>query len=327
MVDSWTQGIYDIDYVNFDLFIFIHMEGIFYTHLMAITGGQPIPRSVYYSSWVSNTKLESYIAAHRSEENDDNENGSDEKQPASTTSATTTTTTSRSTTTATIKAKLGYLPATTVLLITVYQEIETKYMDYICYYSSDSLDPYFVPTTDDLTPNPNYPAYCFSTLSTFETTLLQHFPSLDNYLYSFYRISFTRLSALCFALAWSTIPTTVVVTAWIQMWNSLSSSHKIRKVHYVVFMYPLKMAALGLVMYYTLDRREYVESADYMGSSSDGVRAKYLLVWFVLFRAATKLAFGLGLIWNLYVVHSKDATADRIHHSHQEEKKEMEQVV
>ncbi|KAF9279350.1 hypothetical protein BGZ88_012800 [Linnemannia elongata] len=106
------------------------MEGVFQKHLKAIIGGRPIPHSVYYSSWISNTKLESYIAAHRSEENvDDDDDVNDEKQPSPNTSATTTTATSRSTTTATTKIKLGYLLATTVLLITVYQDFKTKYRE------------------------------------------------------------------------------------------------------------------------------------------------------------------------------------------------------
>lgn len=304
------------------------MEGVFQRHVMTVTGGQPIPRGVYFSSWVSNTKLESYIAAHRSVEIvDDNEDDSDEMLPAPTTSTTTTTTASRSTTTATTKAKLGYLLATIVLLITVYQEIKTKYRDYICHHNLDSFGP-FDSTTNYFILNSTYTAYCITGRSTFEWTLIDRLPFLDDYLPSSLRMFFTRLPALFFALAWSTIPTTVVVKAWTQMWNSPSSSHRIRKVHYVVFMYPLKMAVLPLIMYYTADRQEDVEGADYARSSLGRARAKYMLIWFVLFRAAAKLAFGLGLIWNLYVAHSKDATAVRIHHPHQEEeKKGVEQVL
>ena len=118
MVETWAVEY--ISCISFDMFIFANMEGVFQKHLKVIIGGRPIPRSVYYSSWISNTKLESYIAAHRSEKNvDDNEDISDEKQPSPNMSATTTTATSKSITTATTKIKLGYLLATTVLLITV----------------------------------------------------------------------------------------------------------------------------------------------------------------------------------------------------------------
>ncbi|KAF9545069.1 hypothetical protein EC957_011310 [Mortierella hygrophila] len=325
MADTWA--IENSTYIVLDITIFTYMEAVFQHRLKAITGGQSIPRSVYFSSWVSNTRLESYIAAHRSEENaDDSEESSNEKQPTPNTTGTTTTTTSRSTTTATIKAKLGYLLATTVLLITVYQDIKAQYREYICRHSWDFLDLSYASTADYVTQNPNYPAYCFPTLSTFEMTLFDYSPSLYYHLYSFFYMPFTRLSALCFALAWSTIPTAVVVAAWTQMWNS-PSSYRIRKVHYMVFMCPLKMAVLLSILYYTTDRREDIEGADYSASSLDDVRAKYLLVWFVLFRAVAKLAFGLGLIWNLYVAHSKDATVDRIPFSHQEERKEMEQLL
>ncbi|KAG0052264.1 hypothetical protein BGZ89_003256 [Linnemannia elongata] len=294
------------------------MEGVFQKHLKATIDRWPIPRSVYFSSWISNTKLESYIAAHRSEENvDDNEDISDEKQPSPTTSATTTTATSRSTTTATTKIKLGYLLATTVFLITVYQDFKTKYREYVCQGNLDTFSS-FDPTANYFISNPNY---CMATLSTFEWIVFQHLPSSV-------ATPSANLSSvsppLYFALAWSTIPTTVVISAWQQMWYGPSSSHRIKKVHYLVFMYPLKMVALLLVMYLTSDRQEDVRGAEYSGSSLDDVRAKYLLVWFVIFRATAKLAFGLGLIWNLYIAHSKDFTAGHIHHSHQEEKEEKE---
>ncbi|KAF9333156.1 hypothetical protein BGZ91_011378 [Linnemannia elongata] len=319
MVETWAVEY--ISCISFDMFIFANMEGVFQKHLKATIDGWPIPRSIYFSSWISNTKLKSYIAAHRSEENvNDNEDISDKKQPSPTTSATTTTATSRSTTTATTKIKLGYLLATTVLLITVYQDFKTKYREYVCQGNLDTFSS-FDPTANYFISNPNY---CMPTLSTFEWIVFQHLPFLRCYSL---RKSFLRLSALYFALAWSTIPTAVVISAWQQMWHGPSSSHRIKKVHYLVFMYPLKMAALLLVMYLTSDRQEDVRGAEYSGSSLDGVRAKYLLVWFVIFRAAAKLAFGLGLIWNLYVAHSKDATAGNIHHSLQEEKeKEREQV-
>ncbi|KAG9065529.1 hypothetical protein KI688_001817 [Linnemannia hyalina] len=321
----YTWVIEDEIYILSDITIFVYMEVVFQHYLKAIAGGQSIPRSIYFSSWVSNTTFESYITAHRSKENaNDNEESSNKRQPAPITTASTTTTTSRSTTTATIKTKLGYLLATTVLLVTVYQDIKTKYMDYICRDSWDFFDPSFVSTANYLTQNPNSPAYCFPTLSTFEMALFRCSPSFHYHLSSFFHMSFTRLSALCFALAWSTIPTTVVVAAWRQMWNS-PSSHRFRKVHYIIFMYPLKAAVLFLILYYTTDQQEEAEGADYSASSWVDVEAKYLLVWFVLFRAVAKLAFGLGLIWNLYVAHSKDATIDSIPFSHQEERKEMEQ--
>ncbi|KAK3812621.1 MAG: hypothetical protein JOS17DRAFT_762172 [Linnemannia elongata] len=239
-------------------------------------------------------------------------------------STNTTMATNRSTTNETAMAKLGYALASIVLLFTVYQEIKTRYMNYICHHKLDSFFGSFDPAIKY--PVLNYTTTCYPTPSTFKTTLFQHLPFLQNYLTSSLSISFTRFSALCFAAAWSTIPTSVVVAAWTQMWNSPSSSYRIRKVHYVVFMIPLKFAVLPLIMYYTSDRQEEVEGADYSGSNMDGVQTKYLLAWFVLFRAATELAFGLGLIWNLYVAHSKDATAVRVRHSHQEEKK-MEQVL
>ncbi|KAF9151980.1 hypothetical protein BG015_005951 [Linnemannia schmuckeri] len=322
----------NLPYIFFDLVIFTNMENVFRKHLKAITGGQSIPRIVYFSSWVSNTRLDSYIAAHRLEENvNDNEDNSDEQvAPTTTTTITTTTTTITTTITSTtiamtFKTKLGYLLASIVLLITVYDEVEINYTDYFCYHGPDSNGFYLDPINNYTTGNPKYADYCHPPTSSFEKAFFQYLPIRGLPSLS---VVLTRLSALLFAVAWSTIPTNVVVTAWTQMWNSPSS--RLRKVHYMVFMYPIimypiKMAAIVLIMYYTPDQRENVAPTNYSPSSLSAVRAKYLLLWFVFFRAATKLAFGMGLIWNLYTAHSNSASC-RHHHYHQE-KQEVEQLL
>ncbi|KAG0280818.1 hypothetical protein BGZ97_009349 [Linnemannia gamsii] len=115
-------------------------------------------------------------------------------------------------------------------------------------------------------------------------------------------MTLAHLSALLFAVTWSTIPTDVITTAWTQMWNSPSS--RLRKIHYFIIMYPIKLAALVLIMLYTPDEREDVAPTNYSPSPLSAFRAKYLSLWFIFFRAATKLAFGLGFIWHLYAASS-----------------------
>lgn len=279
----------------------MNMESIFQRHLKDITGGQPVPRTVYLSSWVSNIRFENYIAAHRSDENtnnnsnnsNSNEDGGDE-QTVSPTTATTT-----NTTTTTIKVKLGYLLATIVLLINVYLDVNMKYKDYFCRDGPDSNRFYWDPVNNYVTTNPKYSDYCFPEFSTFETAFFHYLPILSRGFPSL-RLILTRLSCLLFALAWSTIPTDVVTTAWTQMWNSPSS--RLRKIHYIIIMYPIKMAALVLIMLYTPKEREDVAPTNFSPFALSAVRAKYLLLWFIFFRAATKLVFGLGFIWHLYSV-------------------------
>ncbi|KAG0317246.1 hypothetical protein BGZ97_005667 [Linnemannia gamsii] len=295
MVDTCSEN--EMVFFLFDLALFMNMESIFQRHLKKITGGQSVPRTVYWSSWVSNTRIESYIAAHRSVENivNNNEKYDSNEQTVSPNSTTTATT---NTTALKIKAKLSYLLAGIVLLVNVYREVKSNYIDYFCFHGPDASGFYLNPANNYISINPEYAAYCYPPDSTLEITLRHYLPFLNT---SFPSLSviLVRLSGLLFAIAWSTIPTDVITTAWRQMWNSPSS--RLRKIHYILFMLPIKVLAVVLIVRNTPALGDTMFS--FVGRSSL-IRAEYMMYWSLVFRAAIKLAFGLGFIWNLYVAHS-----------------------
>lgn len=292
-----TVPISYFEHIAFEMLIFTSMESIFQKHLRAVTGGVSVPRVVYFSSWVSNSRLEAYLATRQVDSNvNDNEDDSEKgTAPVTTTTTTTTKTTTITTTAMILKAKLAYLLVAIVLFLNIYREISEKVRVTFCFHSplaiETHLDTSLNMTVIDI--KPQYQSYCHPPAFTFETTLWHHLPFLYSS-HSSLRVILAHLSGLLFALAWSAIPTDIIITAWTQMWNSPSSY--LRKIHYVLFMLPIKFLALVLIVRYT-------PKGDFsMGTSA--VRAEYQMYWYFVFSTGTKLAFGLRLIWSLYVAHS-----------------------
>ncbi|KAF9083479.1 hypothetical protein BGX23_011395 [Mortierella sp. AD031] len=105
-----------------------------------------------------------------------------------------------------------------------------------------------------------------------------------------------RATALIAALAWSNLPTQTIIRAWTRMWNSNNNTGYLRKIHYVIYMLPLKALSYYIILWNTVPawRKEYYRSN----------RNIYLLAWTYLFGHGIDLVFGLALLWNLYAVHT-----------------------
>ncbi|KAG0286668.1 hypothetical protein BGZ96_009260 [Linnemannia gamsii] len=291
----------DVNHIVFDMLIFISMEGIFQNHLRVITGGVSVPQIVYYSSWVSNSRLDAYLATCQVEDSvNDNEDESErDTAPAKTT--TTIVTTSKTTTAMTLKTKLTYLLVTIVLLLNFYREISKKVRVNFCVHNPLAYETYFDTSLNMnvISIKPQYQSYCYPPESTFETAFFHYLPLLRRGFSSF-RVILAHLSGLLVALAWSAIPTDVITTAWTQMWNSPSSY--LRKIHYILFVLPINFLVSALIIRFTPGNDFSLTLHSLLETST--VQAQYQMYWFLVFRTATKFAFGLGLIWNLYVAHS-----------------------
>lgn len=102
-------------------------------------------------------------------------------------------------------------------------EIWGRYQGYFCYYGPESNGFCLDPIQNAVIINPKYADYCYPSKKTPFVILIHHYIP---FLGAFPSFSFviTNLGALAFALAWSTIPTNVVIAAWAQMWNNSSTS-------------------------------------------------------------------------------------------------------
>ncbi|KAF9908670.1 hypothetical protein EC991_009598 [Linnemannia zychae] len=111
------------------------------------------------------------------------------------------------------------------------------------------------------------------------------------------------LLPIVLTLVWSAIPSNVVARAWMRMWNSSSSPDRhhsrlprMRKVYYILFMLPLKITLFLLPLLTTTPKQTPIDATS--------IQPALLITWSIIFTHLVKLAFGLTLIWNLYMVHS-----------------------
>ncbi|KAG0286669.1 hypothetical protein BGZ96_009261 [Linnemannia gamsii] len=113
------------------MFIFVGMEAIFKSHLATFMGGQPMPTLVYHSSWVSNHRLNSYLASYGAAvENQNRDDEDSDNQTAITETTTTSITTNPITKSMPLKIELSYLFVTLALITNVSMEIWGRYQDY-----------------------------------------------------------------------------------------------------------------------------------------------------------------------------------------------------
>ncbi|KAF9902980.1 hypothetical protein EC991_004314 [Linnemannia zychae] len=293
-----------------ELLVFFAMELFFSKYLQKTftVGLHRVPLGVYLSSWVSNARLVSFLSFHKAVEAD-NENANsnnqtdnnvhDQERPLPLLPTETTTTAVTSTpapTTTPSYLKYTYSIFASLLVINILLTFATRFRSYYCFDCSpaNAYAPFLFPfppgseIPDDirrhLVMNNDHMEYCYSD---------DIIPGLGlNY-----------LSAIVVALAWSTIPTKVVARAWMRMWNSSSTSDRhnsrlprLRKVYYVLFMLPLKITLFILPLLTTTPKQTPIDATS--------IQPALLITWSIIFTHLAKLAFGLTLIWNLYMVHS-----------------------
>ncbi|KAF9095636.1 hypothetical protein BGX29_008941 [Mortierella sp. GBA35] len=280
-------------YIIFDMVLVANMDAIYNQHLTSLVGGKIIPSSVYYSSFASNSRLDAYLADHRSVNATIEVQGKDkypnEKQTSIIINQEGLTTTA--TTQTTKKATWVYLFVTAALVLNSYLKMSTAFWSLLCmpsnhgrFLSEESVD--YLHKTHFYS--------CFLHSSYIYTPLHPSLPLPSTIL--------IRATALLVALAWSTLPTQTIIRAWIRMWNSNNNAGYLRKIHYVIYMLPVKILACLFIEFGTT--LEW-QNEDETWSSNRGA---YYLAWSFLFRQGVDLVFGLALIWNLYSVHTRPGT-------------------
>ncbi|KAG0052047.1 hypothetical protein BGZ90_006600, partial [Linnemannia elongata] len=285
---------------GWDLILFLSIEGTYRRYLQTLVGDKFIPPRVYLSSWISDdSKLSAFLAAHKivdpntisnNDDDDEKHDGHDEQKQTVTTNTTTTTTTI----TITQLSKWVYALVIGALVLNTYLCIAVKYWDYDCsrmIYAHDALT-----SVDEID---EYSSYCHPSpwRRAFRFTFLT-WP---------YPESFVAIVTAYFcAAAWSTIPTKIVIRAWIRMWSNGSCNDgsgnrrrnklfAIRKIHYCLFFYLLKGPTYVLIDYISTSLWNDLEILDH---------ERHLFLGALVFYYASSLVFALVLLWNLYVVHS-----------------------
>ncbi|KAH7048591.1 hypothetical protein BKA57DRAFT_492669 [Linnemannia elongata] len=258
-----------------DIFLFLSIDGTYRRHLQSLVGDNIIPLRVCLSSLISDdSKLSAFLAAHKildpnNNNNDDKKyDGHDEKQQTATT-------------TSTRMAKWVYAFVIGALVLNTYLVISVKKWNYDCsrMIAYDTLENDY--EIDE------YLSYCFPSpwRRAFRFPFLT-WPHPENLV--------AIVTAFFCATAWSTLPTKIVIRAWICMWSNSNSDGSgderrnklfaIKKIHYFLFFYLLKMPAYGLI--------------------NNASHERHLFLGALVFCSASSLVFALVLLWNLYVVHS-----------------------
>ncbi|KAH7048587.1 hypothetical protein BKA57DRAFT_461854 [Linnemannia elongata] len=282
---------------GWDLILFLSIEGTYRRYLQTLVGDKFIPPRVYLSSWISDdSKLSAFLAAHKIVESNtiSNNDDVDEKHDGHVEQKQTVTTTI---TIMTI-AKWVYALVIGALVLNTYLCISVKYWDYDCSRMIDAYDA--LTSVDEID---EYSSYCHPSpwRRAFRFTFLT-WP---------YPESFVAIVTAYFcAAAWSTLPTKIVIRAWIRMWSNGSCNDgsgnrrrsklfAIRKIHYCLFFYLLKGPTYVLIDYISTSLWNDLEILDH---------ERHLFLGALVFYYASSLVFALVLLWNLYVVHSGQNT-------------------
>ncbi|KAG0213979.1 hypothetical protein BGX33_002582 [Mortierella sp. NVP41] len=271
--------------VLFDALIALNMDCIYRHHLTTLVGEKGLPESVYYSSFIFNSRLDAYLAEHvplDTSEDQDEGTYPNEKLNMTVANQELPDMTNSTRTKATNMTRV-YLIVATAFALNTGLSMFGAYREYSCSYGGHYTTREYLLEFFDIN---NKTSFCFPRRRYTYTDLHPSLPLPETIV--------IRTTALLVALAWSTLSTQTIIRAWARMWNSNNNTGYLRKIHYVIYMLPVKALSYYLIKYNT------VPFAPDNGSN----RNVYLLVWTYLFGHGIDLVFGLILLWNLYLVHT-----------------------
>ncbi|KAG0372270.1 hypothetical protein BGX24_000476 [Mortierella sp. AD032] len=289
--------------LGFEVLVFFAMEVVFLNYLKDKAGGgeKRVPLGVYLSSWVSNSRLVSYLAFHKAVEadakdNNDHDNSNDNSNDHNDNERPLPPLPTHPTHTPNPILKYAYSSLILLFILNTLLTFAARFRAYFCFDRSpaNAYEPYlFIYPDGDNFYNQNererlimrnkYVDYCFSSWDGPEIA--------PNY-----------LLPVVMALVWSAVPTDVVVRAWMRMWNSSSTSRsclrlpRLRKLYYILFMLPLKISLFLITLFTTFPKHNAIDKTS--------LQPGLLFTWSIVFTHLAKLVFGLVLIWNLYMIHS-----------------------